>query len=102
MSYAATPAQADTQDEAVFQKFVDDMSEHFISAYYAVEGKSERRWIPDQAAAGALLDLFMLEKSAYEICYEAANRPAWVGIPLRGFAPTVTKVLRLTQEVEHA
>ena len=29
-----------------------------------------------------MLDLFLLEKVAYEICYEAANRPDWLGIPL--------------------
>ena len=32
-----------------------------------------------------MLDLFLLEKAAYEIRYEAANRPAWIGIPLRAF-----------------
>jgi maltose alpha-D-glucosyltransferase/alpha-amylase len=31
-----------------------------------------------------LLDLFLLEKAFYEISYEAANRPAWLGIPLKG------------------
>jgi maltose alpha-D-glucosyltransferase/alpha-amylase len=36
------------------------------------------------AEAGRLLDLFVLEKALYEICYEAANRPAWIGIPLKG------------------
>ncbi len=34
----------------------------------------------------AALDLALLEKAAYEICYEAANRPAWLGIPLQGLA----------------
>ncbi|HQU01853.1 MAG TPA: hypothetical protein PLI12_05345 [Acetobacteraceae bacterium] len=33
-----------------------------------------------------LLNLFLLQKTAYEICYEAANRPAWLPIPLRGLA----------------
>jgi maltose alpha-D-glucosyltransferase/alpha-amylase len=36
------------------------------------------------AEASRLLDLFLLEKALYEICYEAANRPAWIGIPLKG------------------
>jgi copper chaperone CopZ len=32
----------------------------------------------------ALLTLFTLEKAAYELCYEAANRPTWIGVPLAG------------------
>ncbi|MGH6829095.1 MAG: maltose alpha-D-glucosyltransferase [Rhizomicrobium sp.] len=32
----------------------------------------------------ALLELLMFEKAAYEVCYEAAFRPDWLMIPLRG------------------
>lgn len=32
----------------------------------------------------ALLDVFLLEKAAYELAYECDNRPAWAGIPIRG------------------
>jgi maltose alpha-D-glucosyltransferase/alpha-amylase len=49
-----------------------------------------------------LLDLFMLEKSAYEICYEAANRPSWLGIPLRGFADIAKRVLSSTKALQDA
>ena len=35
-------------------------------------------------ATRALLDLFLIEKAAYEIAYEAANRPTWLGVPLAG------------------
>jgi maltose alpha-D-glucosyltransferase/alpha-amylase len=38
----------------------------------------------DAAAADRLLDLFILGKAFYEIRYELANRPTWLGIPLRG------------------
>ncbi len=42
---------------------------------------------PDNAAAAdRLLNLFLLEKALYEICYEAANRPLWLRIPLKGVA----------------
>ncbi len=41
-----------------------------------------------------LLDLFLLEKAAYEVCYEAANRPTWLGVPLRGLAALAERLLR--------
>jgi maltose alpha-D-glucosyltransferase/alpha-amylase len=34
----------------------------------------------------ALIDLFTLEKAAYEVAYEIANRPGWLNVPLHGFA----------------
>jgi maltose alpha-D-glucosyltransferase/alpha-amylase len=34
--------------------------------------------------SGDLLRLMMLQKAFYEIGYEAANRPAWLSIPVRG------------------
>ncbi|CAD7023851.1 maltose alpha-D-glucosyltransferase [Pseudorhizobium endolithicum] len=40
----------------------------------------------DEATREALLDLFLLEKAAYEIAYEARNRPKWLPIPLEGFS----------------
>lgn len=38
--------------------------------------------VPDNA--NSILRLMMLQKSFYEICYEASNRPAWISIPVRG------------------
>ncbi|MEM7025187.1 MAG: putative maltokinase, partial [Pseudomonadota bacterium] len=40
----------------------------------------------DPVEARRLLELFLLEKALYEICYEAANRPAWLTIPIKGVA----------------
>jgi maltose alpha-D-glucosyltransferase/alpha-amylase len=44
-------------------------------------------------AARALLDLFLIEKAAYEIAYEAANRPTWIGVPVAGLARLATRIL---------
>ena len=53
----------------------------FLDAYFAVAGGEK----PDaNALASALLDLFTLQKAAYEVAYEAANRPAWLPIPVSG------------------
>jgi maltose alpha-D-glucosyltransferase/alpha-amylase len=42
----------------------------------------------------ALLDLFMIEKAAYEVNYEVSNRPDWLGVPLRGLAGLMDRLLR--------
>ena len=48
-------------------------------------------WPEDAAAAERLVRLFLIEKAFYEVAYEAANRPLWLRLPLRGirvlFAP---------------
>lgn len=36
-----------------------------------------------------LLQLFIVEKAAYELCYELENRPTWVEVPLRGLLETI-------------
>ncbi|MCA1830555.1 MAG: alpha-amylase, partial [Actinobacteria bacterium] len=38
----------------------------------------------DRSSLRSLLDVFLLEKAIYEIGYEAANRPAWLPIAVRG------------------
>jgi maltose alpha-D-glucosyltransferase / alpha-amylase len=41
---------------------------------------------------GDLLDFFLIEKAAYEIGYEAANRPTWLPIPLNGLARIIRRL----------
>ncbi len=85
--------------EAPLQRFVMEMSAQFLSAYRAVVQAAVPSGGRDEAAEAALLDLFLLEKVAYEICYEAANRPDWLGIPLRGFAAIAARLLHVAQKV---
>jgi len=40
-----------------------------------------------------LLDLFLTEKAAYEIAYEANNRPTWIGVPLAGLWTLANRIL---------
>jgi maltose alpha-D-glucosyltransferase/alpha-amylase len=40
-----------------------------------------------------LLEVFTIEKAAYEIGYEVANRPAWLSVPLRGLAELTRRAL---------
>ncbi|MGA7438532.1 MAG: hypothetical protein WBW32_10460, partial [Luteibacter sp.] len=55
----------------------------FLQAYRAVLDAAPVRWVSADALA-PLIELFVIEKAAYEVSYEAANRPAWLDVPLRG------------------
>jgi maltose alpha-D-glucosyltransferase / alpha-amylase len=60
-----------------------ETSRAFLDAYRdAIRGTSS--WPDDDAAAGALIQLFSFEKVLYELRYELANRLDWVRIPLAG------------------
>jgi maltose alpha-D-glucosyltransferase/alpha-amylase len=61
----------------------DQASTAFLAAYReAVNGCSSHP--ADEETARRVLLLFMIEKIFYEVQYEIANRPNWVGIPLSG------------------
>ena len=82
---AARPEKADpasTRRQTVLADFRVRAAAEFLDAYRTVlhDGPA---WVPE-AAEQPLLDLFLLEKAAYEIRYEAANRPTWIAIPLDG------------------
>jgi maltose alpha-D-glucosyltransferase/alpha-amylase len=66
-------------------RFREDAAAAALAGYREVLHAADRPWVP-QVAEAALLDLFLIEKAAYEIRYEASNRPAWLPIPLRGLA----------------
>ncbi|NBB82337.1 MAG: alpha-amylase, partial [Alphaproteobacteria bacterium] len=57
----------------------------FMTAY-AETAEGCASWPADRAAADRMIDLLQLEKALYEIGYEAANRPGWLIIPVRGVA----------------
>lgn len=63
----------------------------FLNAYWLATQDIPHEWEKSSGAAAAV-DLFVLEKTAYEIAYEAANRPAWLGVPLRGLAAIVEQL----------
>ena len=45
------------------------------------------------AADEALVTLFVLEKAAYEVAYEAANRPDWIAVPAQGLVEAAQSLL---------
>ena len=90
--FSANGGPADISEAAVarrtkiLQRYVPESRDTFLQAYRATA--------PDDVAADALLDLFTIEKAAYEICYEAANRPAWLSVPLRGLGLLADRLLQ--------
>jgi maltose alpha-D-glucosyltransferase/alpha-amylase len=55
----------------------------FLDSYLDAAGPAE--FLPDDLdQLTQLFDFFLLEKSIYELGYEANSRPEWVDIPARG------------------
>ncbi|HVB69357.1 MAG TPA: putative maltokinase, partial [Acetobacteraceae bacterium] len=93
------PSQVSQRRADLLDLFRREAKAAFLFAYGTVHAEAPRRWA-EAAAEPALLDLFLIEKAAYEIRYEAANRPAWLPIPLRGFAELVARVTGVGAEAE--
>ncbi len=81
----AMPVDATRRNELIAQ-FRRGASAAFLRAYWQASP------LRNTAATRALLDLFLIEKAAYEICYEAANRPTWIGVPLAGIARIASRL----------
>jgi maltose alpha-D-glucosyltransferase / alpha-amylase len=86
-AFAVRSAGGETLPPSLLASYLETSKNAFLQAYSGAA--------PETAHAGAndLLTLFTLEKAAYEVCYEAANRPAWLGVPLEGLARLVDDLL---------
>ena len=71
----AIPPLAEAWRQVARRRFIEGYREH-IDGCLAVPRET--------ADFDRLLELFLIEKGIYEILYEAANRPTWVAIPVRG------------------
>ena len=74
----------EARKRAIVARYLPAAKQAFLAAYRPA-ARIGHRW-KDADGEASLLDLFMLEKAAYELCYEAANRPSWIGVPLAGLA----------------
>ena len=80
------PALSGTEQERaghLFARFEAEARRAFLDAYRAAA----------PAFSASLLDLFVLEKAAYEVAYEAANRPDWLAIPLAGLDEAANRLI---------
>ncbi|MBB5942858.1 maltose alpha-D-glucosyltransferase [Xanthomonas sp. 3307] len=80
---ARVGAGLDTAQEAFLAAFRSRASAAFLAAYRGVLDASPHPWVAPAAFEATTL-LFLIEKACYEIRYEAANRPAWIMVPIQG------------------
>ncbi|MGN6651931.1 maltose alpha-D-glucosyltransferase [Trinickia sp.] len=101
LSYASAAAQPLSENaptltadrkRALFDRFREAGQQSFLDGYREAIGHAVRPIVSPEAE-GVLLDLFLVEKAAYEVRYEAANRPTWLGLPLRGLAALAARLL---------
>ena len=73
----------DPSRDAFLQSFAERATQCFLTGYHdafpARDAEREQN----------LLRLFLIEKAAYEIAYEAANRPGWIDVPLHGLTQLI-------------
>src|SRR6185312_3554207 len=77
----------DARRTAFLDSFIRQSTDAFLAGYREALSPA------DAATEEQLLELFLLEKAAYEIAYEAANRPTWIEVPLRGLARLADQLL---------
>ena len=89
MGLKSGPADVGEAGEAkkqdIVARYMPAAKKAFLTAYREESRRIDHRW-DHQDGEAALLTLFTIEKAAYELCYEAANRPMWIGVPLSGLA----------------
>jgi trehalose synthase-fused probable maltokinase len=75
------PARVDVKRRA--DTWVKEASWIFVESYLRTAGLMGEQPL-DERTARRIITFFTLQKALYEVLYELANRPSWVGIPLRG------------------
>ncbi|MBA1200638.1 maltose alpha-D-glucosyltransferase [Pseudomonas capeferrum] len=69
--------------QRVARQYLHQSRHAFVEAYGMATAAMPHAWEATEGERAAL-ELFCLEKAAYEILYEAENRPSWLAVPLHG------------------
>jgi maltose alpha-D-glucosyltransferase / alpha-amylase len=77
--------------ESRYDPFLDTFLQRASAAFAA--GYADVAQGAHQTMDSDLVKLFLIEKAAYEVCYEAANRPGWLDVPLHGLAELAERLL---------
>ncbi len=93
LAYAAMSAGGARSHQAWATTWEVEARAAFLDGYRAVAADAPFMPIGSDAFARAVA-AFELEKAAYEVVYEANNRPDWIGIPLEGFVRAAAALAR--------
>lgn len=105
LSYLGASADLDREivsevDDARHGELVDRLMKlaepAFLRAYLTVADDCDALRMP-QTQREKILDLFLLEKAAYEIAYEVRSRPHWLPLPLAGFSAIANRLLKTSR-----
>ena len=77
----------EAQRDRLITEFRTRASRAFLKDYWIA------RHLGTGPAERTLLELFLLEKAAYEVVYETANRPTWVAVPAAGLARLAKRII---------
>jgi maltose alpha-D-glucosyltransferase/alpha-amylase len=80
---ADTSPEAAAAREHVAETYLSQARAAFLDGYKNATADIAHAW-KDAKGEAAALALFTLEKAAYEVAYEAENRPTWLSVPLQG------------------
>jgi maltose alpha-D-glucosyltransferase/alpha-amylase len=78
-----TSPEASAARRRVAETYLSQARKAFIEGYGSATAELAHAW-KDAKGEKAALELFTLEKTAYEVVYEAENRPTWLSVPLQG------------------
>ncbi|MGR4842177.1 maltose alpha-D-glucosyltransferase [Rhizobium sp. LARHSG275] len=91
---AVTEHENEVRRDAI-ARFGRSAEEAFLDAYWQAVSASKTLAMPPEQRR-RVLDAFLLEKAAYEIAYEARNRPKWLPIPLAGLTEIASRLAGVT------
>jgi maltose alpha-D-glucosyltransferase/alpha-amylase len=82
------PDEKRTAVETALRTWQNEATQAFLAGYS--QANASLPSVPKDAQSWQqLLELFLIEKALYELRYEMAMRPEWVGVPLRGLLSLV-------------
>ncbi|MCC2608768.1 maltose alpha-D-glucosyltransferase [Neorhizobium petrolearium] len=82
----------DVRHNALVARFTKMAEPAFLQAYFDATESSDALKISNEVR-DRILDLFLLEKAAYEIAYEVRSRPHWLPLPIAGFSAIASRLL---------